>query len=216
MRIGVLGTGTVGHAVGTRLVDLGHEVRMGSRTAANPAAVAWAQKAGSSASFGTFRDAAEFGEVLVNCTVGAHSVEVLTAAGVEHTAGKLLIDISNPIDLGELPSFALLVCNTDSLGERIQLMFPAVRVVKALNTINADVMVQPELLPGDHVVFICGNDPAAKVQTVELLGEFGWPAERVVDLGDISAARATEMYLTLWVRLYGVLGTAHFNVAISR
>jgi 8-hydroxy-5-deazaflavin:NADPH oxidoreductase len=216
VRIGVLGTGIVGQTVGGRLADLGHEVRMGSRAADNPDAVAWSEKVGASASVGTFADAAAFGELLVNCTLGARSIDALTAAGADNLAGKVLIDISNPIDVTENTPFSLMVCNTDSLGEQIQHAFPSVRVVKTLNTMNADVMVQPALLPGDHVVFLCGNDAAAKAQTADLLGSFGWPGDRILDLGDLAAARATEMYLPLWIRLFTRFGTPHFNITITR
>ena len=111
---------------------------------------------------------------------------------------------------------SLSVCNTDSLGERIQRAFPAARVVKALNTVNSDVMVEPARVPGEHVVFVCGNDSEAKDEATRLLGEFGWPAERGLDLGDVSAARATEMYLPLWLNLMGQLGTPHFNIEVAR
>jgi predicted dinucleotide-binding enzyme len=110
----------------------------------------------------------------------------------------------------------LAVVNTDSLGEQIQRAFPAARVVKALNTVNAEVMVAPDSVPGEHVIFVCGDDDAAKGEATALLGELGWPSERVLDLGDITAARGTEMYLPLWLRLMGTLGTAGFNIAIQR
>lgn len=111
---------------------------------------------------------------------------------------------------------SLIVSNTDSLAEQIQHVFPEARVVKALNTINVSVMVDPQGLPGDHVTFVCGEDPAAKASVTALLGEMGWPAERVLDLGGISAARGVEMYLPLWLTLLGMLGTPRFNIAIVR
>jgi 8-hydroxy-5-deazaflavin:NADPH oxidoreductase len=199
MRIGVLGTGMVGRTISGKLEALGHDVRVGSRTAGDGKVL--------------FADAAAHGEVLFNCTAGSGSLDALAAAGEENLAGKLLIDVSNALDFsGGGP--ALFTTSTDSLGERIQAAFPAARVVKALNTMNCTVMVDPGLVPGDHVVFVCGNDDAAKDEARELLGEFGWPAERIVDLGDISAARGTEMYVMLWVLLMRTTGSATFNIAV--
>ena len=199
MRIGVLGTGMVGRAISGRLEALGHDVRVGSRTAGDGAVV--------------FADAAAHGELLFNCTSGSASIAAIAAAGEQNLAGKTLIDVSNPLDFSS-GGPGLFTTSTDSLGERIQAAFPDARVVKSLNTVNCNLMVDPASLPGDHVIFVCGNDEAAKAQARELLGEFGWPQERVIDLGDITGARGAEMYVMLWVRLWGVLGNAHFNVAL--
>jgi predicted dinucleotide-binding enzyme len=199
MRIGVLGTGMVGRAIAGRLRELGHDVRVGSRTAGGDAVV--------------FADAAAHGELLFNCTAGSASVAALTAAGEDNLAGKVLVDVSNALDFSSGDA-ALFVTSTESLAERIQAAFPAARVVKSLNTVNCNVMVDPSLVPGDHVVFVCGNDDAAKAQVRELLGGFGWPSERVVDLGDLSAARGTELYLMLWLRLWRVVGGPNFNIGV--
>lgn len=214
MRIGVLGTGMVGQAIATRLIELRHEVRMGSRAAGNERAVAWAADAGSGASEGTFGDAAAFGEIVCNCTVGAHSLAALEAVGADHLRGKTLIDIANPLDLSQ-GSPRVRLAHTGSLGERIQAAFPEAHVVKALNTVTAPVMVRPSLIPGNHVVFVCGDDAAAKSQTVALLGEFGWPGHRVIDLGGIAASRGTEMYLQLWLACMQALGTQYFNITLT-
>jgi predicted dinucleotide-binding enzyme len=216
MRFGVLGTGVVGQTVGTKLAGLGHAVMMGSRQAGNEKAVEWAGAAGASASEGTFAAAAAFGETLLNATAGTVSLQALEAAGAENIAGKVLIDISNALDFSAGFPPTLAVSNTDSVGEQIQRTFPEARVVKALNTISASVMVDPGSVPGTHHLFICGDDDGAKAQVKELLGTFGWPGESFVDLGDISSSRGTEMYLALWIRLYGVLGTGHFNVGIHK
>lgn len=205
----------VGKAIGGRLVELGHEVRMGSRTAGNEAAVEWAGAAGEGASEGTFADAAGFGEVIFNCTAGAHSLEALAMAGAENLDGKVLIDVSNGLDSAD-GAPGIKPIGDDSIGERIQREFPGARVVKSLNTVNANVMVRPDLIPGDHVIFVAGDDDAAKATTVALLGEFGWPPDRILDLGDIRQARATEAYLLLWIALWGTLDTAQFNITIAR
>jgi predicted dinucleotide-binding enzyme len=217
MNIAILGTGMVGHALGTRLVQLGHTVMMGSRTADSEAGQKWLQSVGGQARLGTFADAAAFGEIVLDCTNGANSLTALRAAGADHLRGKILLQISNPLDFSSGMPPSLTVCNTDSLGEQIQREFPDARVVKALNTVNCDVMVNPAIVPGDHDLIMCGNDAAAKKEVARLLGEwFDWKAESVIDLGDITASRGTEMYLALWVRLWGVLGTPHFNLKIVR
>jgi 8-hydroxy-5-deazaflavin:NADPH oxidoreductase len=215
MRIAVLGTGVVGRTIGSKLVEIGHEVRMGSRRAGNDAAVAWAEEVGA-AGEGSFGDAAGFGEIVFNCTAGGSSLDALAAAGEANLAGKVLIDVANPLDFSAGMPPTLSICNDDSLGERIQATFPEARVVKALNTVNSAVMVEPARVGGDHVVFVCGEDAGAKGEVEELLGSFGWPAERIVDLGGIAAARGTEMYLPLWLTLYGKLGSGDFNIALER
>ncbi|MDQ3710380.1 MAG: NAD(P)-binding domain-containing protein [Actinomycetota bacterium] len=214
MRFGVLGTGMVGQAIATKLLSIGHAVTMGSRQAGNDRAVAWAAGAGQDAAEGSFADAAAFGEVVFNATAGAASLAVLAGAGADNLAGKVLIDVANPLDMSAGMPPALTVCNTDSLGEQIQRAFPAVRVVKALNTVNADVMVEPGVVPASHTAFVSGDDPEAKAQVVELLASFGWGADDIMDLGDITSARGTEMYLALWLRLWGATGTGHFNVKV--
>ena len=216
MRIGVLGTGMVGRTIGAKLVELGHEVRMGSRSAGNETAVDWAEGVGDAASEGSFGDAAGFGELLFNCTAGGGSLDALAAAGEANLHGKVLVDVANPLDFsGGMPP-TLSICNDDSLGERIQATFPEVRVVKSLNTMNCSVMVEPNRVPGDHVVFVCGENTDAKHRVAALLGSFGWPEERIIDLGGIAAARGTEMFLPLWLSLYGKFGSGDFNVAVER
>ncbi len=201
MRIAVLGTGMVGQAVAGKLRELGYDVQVGSRTAGEGKV--------------TFADAAAHGEVVFNCTSGDASLDALTAAGEEHLTGKVLVDVANPLDFsGGGP--ALFTDSTDSLGERIQRAFPSARVVKSLNTVNASVMVDPAGVAGDHVVFVAGDDAGAKDQVRALLGEFGWPSERVIDIGDITGARGAEQYLLLWLRLMNATGTATFNIALAR
>ena len=216
MRIGVLGTGMVGKTIATKLVALGHEVMMGSRTAGNETAAEWVTSAGSGASQGTFADAAAFGELVFNCTAGTGSLEALELAGAENLAGKTLVDVANPLDFSQGMPPRLFICNTDSLAEQIQRAFPDARVVKALNTVNHEVMVDPEKVPGEHDVFVCGNDETAKAEVFELLRSFGWAVENIVDLGDISAARGTEAYLLLWLRLRGAFQTGHLNIKVLR
>lgn len=214
MKIGVLGTGVVGRTLGTGLAALGNELMMGSRTAGNEVAAEWAQAAGASAGHGTFADAAAFGQVLINCTPGMVSLAALRAAGSENLRGKLLVDVSNPLDFsGGMPP-TLGVSNTDSVGEQIQKAFPETRVVKTLNTINCEVMVAPGRVPGLHNLFLSGDDAGAKDEARRLLQSLGWPPASIVDLGGIATARGPEMYLALWVRLRMALGTSHLNVAV--
>ncbi|MET8624336.1 NAD(P)-binding domain-containing protein [Kitasatospora sp. NPDC004669] len=216
MRIGIIGTGTVGQTLGSKLVSLGHRVTLGSRGKDNEKGLAWAQQAGPDGHTGTFAEAAAFGEVVLNATGGTVSLAALRAAGAEQLAGKLLIDVSNPLVFGPDGAVTLDPVNTDSVGEQIQREFPGARVVKALNTLNCDLMVDPGRLAGEHNLFIAGNDATAKAETVALLGEFGWPAEWIVDLGDISGARATEMMMPFWLRMMGHFGSAEFNYSFQR
>jgi hypothetical protein len=204
----------VGRAIADRLIDRGHEVMMGAREAGNAKAVAWATAAGVRGQEGAFADAAQFGEVIVNATAGVASLDALEMAGAAALDGKVLIDVANPLFFGGDGPPTLSVCNDDSLGEQIQRAFPQARVVKALNTVNASVMVAPREIADHHTVFVCGNDADAKRQVGELLESFGWSRDDIVDLGDISAARGTEMYLPLWLRMMGVTGTAQFNIRI--
>ena len=218
MKIAILGTGMVGNALGTKLVQLGHEVTMGSRTATNEKAVQWAEPLGQNAHTATFRDAAAFGEIVISCTSGTHSMEALQMAGTEPLRGKILIDVSNPLQQEKDGGMILAFCNTDSLGEQIQKAFPWTRVVKALNTVNCEIMIEPSRVPGDHNLFICGNDAAAKKDVTGYLAEwFGWKQGQIIDLGDITAARGTEMMMPLWMRLFqGVIGHPYFNYHIVR
>ena len=216
MDIAVLGTGIVGHTLGSRLVGLGHTVTMGSREAGNPKAVEWAAAAGAGAGEGSFADAAAAGSLVINATSGAVSLDVLAAAGEKNLAGKVLLDLSNPLDASKGMPITLTVCNTDSVGEQIQRTFPEARVVKSLNTVNCDVMVNPAIVPGSHTMFVAGNDAAAKAEVVALLESFGWPAGAILDLGDIGGSRGMEMYLPLWLRLWGATGTGHLNIGVQR
>ena len=216
MKIGILGTGIVGSTIGTKLVQLGHDVRMGSRTAANEKAAAWVQKNGTRASQGTFADAAAFGEIIFNCTHGVASLAALNLAGADHLKNKILIDIANALDFSKGMPPSLSVCNTDSLGEQIQRAFPDVKVIKTLNTMNCSIMVNPTLVAdGNHDMFISGNDAGAKGKVTEILKDwFGWKS--VIDLGDITTARGTEMLLPIWITLMGKYQSPNFNFKIIR
>jgi 8-hydroxy-5-deazaflavin:NADPH oxidoreductase len=215
MKIAVLGTGMVGNALATKLVKLGHAVKMGSRTADNAKGAEWVKANGAKASQGTYAEAAAFGELAFNCTLGMGSLAALEAAGKRNLAGKVLVDVSNPLDFSKGMPPTLGLCNTDSIAEQIQRAFPETKVVKSLNTTNCTLMVDASLLEGDHDMFLSGNDAGAKGQVTEILkGWFGW--KHVVDLGDITAARGQEMFVILWVRLYGALQSPMFNIHVVR
>jgi 8-hydroxy-5-deazaflavin:NADPH oxidoreductase len=202
-RIGVLGTGTVGQTVAGRLTELGHDVRIGSRTA-------------TSDMVRTFAEAAAHGEIVFNATGGLVSIEALTAAGADNLAGKPLADISNALDnSGGFPP-KVLASDSESLAERIQAAFPDAFVVKTLNTLTAALMVRPRTLPGSHTTFLAGNDDAAKAAVRSLLLEFGWADDEVLDLGDLTGARGLELYLPLWLRTYGAIGSGMFNIHVVR
>lgn len=223
MKIGILGTGSVGQTLGGKLVSLGHDVKMGARDAGNEKARAWsaaaaaaatAAGAGSRASAGTFRDAAEHGEIVIHAARGTAAPETLRAAGEENMKGKVLWDLANPLDFSNgMPPTLFTGVAQDSIAERIQKQLPDAKVVKALNMVNASVMIAPDR-GGDGDAFLAGNDPAAKEKVSGLLREFGWKS--IVDLGDVTAARGMESYLLLWLRLWDVLGTPDFNIRIVR
>ena len=213
MRYGVLGTGMVGLAIANRLAELGHEVMIGTRDVSKGSDKLKSKHA--AAKVGTFTETARFGDVLFNATNGAGSLEALKMAGEAHLNGKVLVDVSNPLDssMGMPPS--LFVSNSDSLGEQIQRTFPKVKVVKSLNTVTAAIMVNPRgVADGDHQVFISGNEAGAKEIVIGILKEFGWI--HILDLGDITTARGPEMYLPIWLRMWGALGTGMFNVKVMR
>lgn len=214
MRIGIIGTGIVGNTLGTKLVQLGYEVKMGSRTSNNEKAAEWVKNAGAKASQGTFADAASFGEIVFNCTSGNVSVEALRMAGAQNLKGKVLVDVANALDFSKGMPPTLTIVNTDSVGEQIQREFPEAKVVKSLNTMAAQVMVNPMGVPGEHDVFVCGNDPQAKAQVQKILGELGWKS--IIDLGDISTSRGVEMWFTLFFRLRMKYQTPMFNLHIQR
>jgi len=225
VNIAVLGTGMVGRAHAARLAELGHTVTVGTRDPqatlgrtdadqmGNPPYAEWA--AGHpEIQLATFADAAAGAEVVVNATNGASSLDVLALAGADNLAGKVLLDVANPLDFSAGLPPTLFVKDTDSLGEQIQRTFPEARVVKSLNTLNADLMVNPEKLPEGSSVFVSGNDDGAKTTVTALLKEYGH--RDIIDLGDITTARGTEMLLPVWLRLYGALGTPEFNFKIVR
>ncbi|MFE2100093.1 MULTISPECIES: NADPH-dependent F420 reductase [unclassified Streptomyces] len=215
MRYAVLGTGEVGRTLAGRLVELGYEVTLGSRTKDNPIAVEWATAAGGRAHAGSFGDAAAAADAVINAVGGRVALDALRAAGAEHLHGKVLLDVCNPLAF-EDGQLRLDPVESDSVAEQIQRAFPHARVVKTLNTVNCQVMVAPARVPGEHNLFVCGDDAAAKQQATELLGEFGWPADRVLDLGGIRSARSVEMLLPLWFNLFQKFGHADFNFAVHR
>jgi predicted dinucleotide-binding enzyme len=214
MKMAVIGTGGVGQTIGSKLVKLGHEVMMGSRDTTNEKGLAWVKATGERASLGTFADAARFGELAFNCTAGTGSIPALTAAA-EGLSGKIVVDLTNPLDFSKGMPPSLFTSTSDSLGEQAQKLLPTSHVVKALNHVTASVMVDPEQVGGGaHDALICGNDAGAKARVTELLKAFGW--QSVIDLGDITASRALEHYLALWLRLMLSLGTAQFSLKVVK
>jgi predicted dinucleotide-binding enzyme len=217
VKIAILGTGMVGATLGTKLLEQKQEVMMGSRNAQSDGARKWLESVDGNAQIGTFAEAAAFGDIVFDCTSGANSLAALHLAGAENLGQKILIQVGNPLDFSKGMPPSLTVCNTDSLGEQTQREFPEVRVVKALNTVNCEVMINPARIPGDHALPICGNDAEAKKEVAAKLSEwFGWKPSNIVDLGDITGARGTEMYLPLWLRLWGAVGTPVFNIQLAR
>jgi len=225
MKIGILGTGVVGQTIAEKLSQLGHQVMIGTRDKektlskkekdnfGRPPFSEW-HKNNSEIKFGTYSEAASFGEFMINATSGVGSIEALKLAGEKNFENKVLLDIANPLDFSKGMPPSLTICNTDSLGEQIQKAFPKIKVVKSLNTLNAYLMVNPSLLPESTNVFLNGNDADAKSEVRKLLNSFGWNDKDIIDMGDISTARGTEQLLPIWVRLWGTLQTPMFNFKI--
>lgn len=228
MNIAILGTGMVGQTLATALSAKGQTVLLGTRDVAatlakpgnprtnSPAFADW-HAANPAVRLGTFAEAAAFGEIVINATSGQASLNALDEAGADNLSGKVLIDLANPLDFSKGMPPKLSIVNDDSLGETIQRRFPAARVVKTLNTMTAAVMVNPAAVPGDHTVFVSGNDAPAKATVRTFLTEqFGWKPANILDLGDISTARGSEQLLPIWIRLWGALQTPMFNFAVVR
>jgi 8-hydroxy-5-deazaflavin:NADPH oxidoreductase len=207
--MGILGTGIVATTIGSRLIDNGHEIMLGSRNAKNEKAINWTEKYKSRSYYGTFSKAAAFGELLWNCTAGAQSLDSIQTAGIENFSGKILIDVANPLDFSDGMPPRLTVCNTTSLGEEIQQLLPDTNVVKALNTINVKLMCNPTIPEGkDHITLICGDEEKSKERVCQLLiNEFGWNEENIVNLGGIVHSRSTEMLIPFLISIALKTGT---------
>lgn len=230
MKITIIGTGSVGQYIAARSAELGHDVMMGTRNVAeklastakdvygNPPFSEW-YAANSKVKLETFSKAASFGELVFNATHGGNSIEALKQAGAKNLAGKILVDVANPLDFskGMPPSLLEGLNNTNSLGEEIQKTFAETKVVKTLNTIWCGLMVNPGMIGGgDHINYISGNNAEAKKKVRKLLIEFGWKDENLIDLGDITGARAAESVLPIWVRVMGAINSGVFNFRIVR
>lgn len=228
MKVAIIGTGGVGQTIASKLFSLGHQVMIGTRNVdeklasqskdgyGNPPFAEW-HKQNQLIKLGTFAEAAEFGELVINATQGINSVNALKLADSKNLNGKILIDIANPLDFsnGMPPSLLPALSNIHSLGEEIQKTFPDAKVVKTLSTMWAGIMVNPDMVNnGDHTNFICGNDSEAKRKVISLLNEFGWKNENILDLGDISSARGVEAILPIWLRIMGAKQSAAFNFKI--
>jgi 8-hydroxy-5-deazaflavin:NADPH oxidoreductase len=222
VKISVMGTGAVGRTLAGRLSEVGHDVVVGTRDPAallarsGPDAYAGWQEEHPAVGLVPAAEAGATAELLVNATAGTASVAALTGAGLADRPGLVVLDVANALVFDGGPAPTLAVANTDSLGEQIQRAFPRARVVKALNTVNCAVMARPDRVPGDHVGFVAGDDADAKRAVTDLLADMGWPRPSVLDLGGIAAARGTEMYMPLWLALMGALGTADFNISLTR
>lgn len=218
MKIGVLGTGVVGMSIASALAKREHLVRLGSRSATNAKAEAWMQKAGDYASIGDFNDAAAFGDLLFFCLNGEHALDVARRLDKDSVHGKVIIDTTNPLDFtrGLPPRILEGLGNGNSLGEELQRALPGAFVVKALNTVNHELMVDARLVnKGEHNLFLCGNNAEAKNKVKHfLVDNFRWKADRLIDLGPIEAARSTEAFVPFWVAVWQHLGTPMFNFKI--
>lgn len=213
MRIAVLGTGAVGRTLARAFSDLGHDVVVGTR---DPGKTSRREEwAGSGIPLEPLETVATEAELVVNATNGQASLAVLEKVGVDNLAGKVLLDVANPLDFSQGFPPTLAVKDTDSLAEQIQRAHPEAHVVKSLNTVTARVMVNPGSVgEGDTTVFVAGDEASARAVVKELLAALGW--RDVIELDGLHNARGLEMWLSLWVRLTGTLGTPTFNLKIVR
>jgi predicted dinucleotide-binding enzyme len=213
MRIAVIGTGIVGRTLAQAFQRTGHEVVVGTR---DPAATGSREDwAGLELALRPLETVASDADLVVNATSGQASLAALGGVGSDHLAGKVVLDVSNPLDFSQGFPPTLSVKDTDSLAEQLQRAFPEARLVKSLNTVTASVMVDPGAVgDGDTTMFVAGDDAAAREQVVGLLRELGW--QDVIELDGLQNARGLEMWLPLWVRLMGTLGTAEFNLKLVR
>jgi predicted dinucleotide-binding enzyme len=222
MKIGIIGSGVVAQTLGAKLIELGHDVALGTRDPGkldekrNMAGTLreWLART-KTGKVVTFKDAAAHGELLISAVHGQNTIEALQLAGADKVGGKVLIDTGNELDFSKGMPPGSLASQSNCLAERVQAAFPNLKVVKSLNTIGAPVMVAPQALAGgEHTVFVSGNDAAAKAAVAEVLKSFGW--KDVLDLGDIASARGPEMYMAMWLRLWGATGTGMINVKVVR
>jgi len=223
MKIGIIGSGVVAQTLGSKLIGLGHDLILGTR---DPDKLddkkmfgatlrEWKSQTEGKASVATFKEAAAHGELLINATSGQVSLQALELAAADKVGGKVLIDVANELDHSKGMPPGVLASQERCLAEKIQEAFPNLKVVKTLNTIGAPVMVEPQALAGgDHTIFVSGNDAEAKATVVALLRSFGWTD--VLDLGDLSSARGPEMYLAMWIRLWGATKTGMLNIKVVR
>ena len=220
MNIGVLGTGVVGETIATALTEKGHNVRMGSRSANNEKAAAWVKKSNNHATQGDFNDAAAFGEIVFLCLNGAHAIDAVRSIEADSINGKIVVDVTNPLDFskGMPPRLLEGLSNSTSLGEEIQKELSGARVVKTFNTMNCYVMVNPKLVnDGDHTLFVCGNDADAKNKVKHfLVDSFGWKPENILDLGGLETSRGTEAYVPFWVMMMQATGSPMFNIKVVK
>lgn len=223
MRVYVLGTGAVGRRLAGGSSAAGHEVTVGTRdpdatrarAADDEVLAAWLEDH-AMLPLVAFSQLSAGADLVVNAVAGLASLDALAAVPAGVLDGVVLLDVANALDfsVGFPPQLA--IEGDDSLGEAIQRAVPSAQVVKGLNTVANEVMVDPGALDGPHVLPIAGDDSAAKALVTDVLADLGWPREAVLDLGPLRAARATERWLPLWVALMQHLGTARFNLHLAR
>ncbi len=196
MQIGIIGSGDVARSLGVGFVTTGHRVQLGSRHPDAEPLRAWRARVGDAGSIGTFAEAGDFGDLLVLATHGVHNPEAIEATGRARFDGKVLIDVTNPLEFDAAGRPKLAIGGTDSAGERVQRLLPRARVVKAFNTVGHALMFRPKLPGGPPDMFLCGNDPSAKAEVEEILHTFGWTP---IDVGGIEGARMLESLCQLWL-----------------
>src|SRR5919108_4410381 len=215
MKIGILGSGDVGRRLADGFLEIGDTIKIGSRNPNQQKVTEWIEKHDRTiASSGTFAEAASFGELDVVATSWAGTVEATKMADPKNLVGKVVIDVTNPLDFSKGMPPKLAIGHTDSAGETVQRMLPNSKVVKAFNIVGNPHFIHPDFPGGPPTMFICGNDDQAKKTVIDnILTKFGW---ETIDLGGIEGARLLEPLAFVWIMHYFRTGNGNHAFKLLR
>jgi 8-hydroxy-5-deazaflavin:NADPH oxidoreductase len=222
MKIGIIGSGDVGQRLADGLIDLGHQVKIGTRDTSKKEVVEWidkhrkeGDKKSANASVGDFAETASFGaDLIVLCTSWSGTSNAIKMADPGNMTGKVVIDTTNPLDFSQGLPPRMAVGVTDSAAEINQRLLPGAKVVKAFNIVGNPHMVHPDFPGGPPTMFICGNDEQAKKMVIEsILTPFGW---EITDIGGLEGARLLEPLAMLWITYYFRTGSGDHAFKLLR
>lgn len=213
MKVGILGSGEVGRVLGKGFAELGYVVKIGTRNQSHSKVREWLESTGPKTSVGSLAEAAGFGNLLILATAWSGTENVIRLANPANFGKKVVIDVTNPLELADDGPPRLALGHKDSGGEQVQRWLPRARVVKAFNIIGNQHMIRPNFPGGPPDMFICGNDPEAKQQVSELISTFGWV---VVDIGGIEGSRYLEPLAMLWMTILLQSGSCNHAFKLLR